>query len=448
MGSGETAPTMVKVHRHVLERMGPPPVPAVLLDTPFGFQENASELAKKVVDYFAESLRADIEVASAGAGSLEGGSHPLEADTDDPFASERLVAKVRQARYLFAGPGSPSYALRKWSGTVIPSLLKEALTHGGAVTFSSAAALTLGVRTVPVYEVYKVGEDPFWLEGLDVFGVTGLSAAVIPHFNNAEGGTHDTRFCYLGERRLSALEPLLPEGSFVLGVDEHTAIVLDLDARSGTVFGNGVVTVRAAGRSRSWTAGETVTFDELASAAEELRRGGSGGGVLSVAPVTSESVDAEPDQSLSGDAGSAGSAGTAPGSEYVGSPLLDTVREKEAAFSKAVEARDMNGAVQAILELEAEITAWSHDIPAGDAMDRARASLRSLIVQLGQAGERGLQDPRVVLAPFVEAMLEMRQAARADRRFADADAVRDRLAALGVEVRDTAEGSEWLIASS
>ena len=45
MGSGETSPTMVKVHRQLLERLGPPPVPAVLLDTPFGFQENAREIA-------------------------------------------------------------------------------------------------------------------------------------------------------------------------------------------------------------------------------------------------------------------------------------------------------------------------------------------------------------------------------------------------------------------
>ncbi len=444
MGSGETAPTMVKVHRHVLERMGPGPVPAVLLDTPFGFQENASELAKKVVDYFAESLRAEIEVASAGAGELEGGSHPLEAS--DPFASERLVAKVRGARYVFAGPGSPSYALRKWSGTVIPSLLKEALTHGGAVTFSSAAALTLGIRTVPVYEVYKVGEDPFWLDGLDILGVTGLSAAVIPHFNNAEGGTHDTRFCYLGERRLSFLETLLPDGAFVLGVDEHTAIVLDLDARHGEVFGNGVVTVRAAGRSRSWAAGESVGFEELAAAASKLRRGGAaapaGSSPAIVAPAAdsggAESLDRELDQSVGGDGG-----GT---SGYAGSPLLDAVRERESAFAMAIDARDMDRAVQAILELESEVTAWSNDIPAGDAMDRARASLRSLIVQLGQAGERGLQDPRDSLGPFVEALLEMRRAARADRRFADADAVRDRLLALGVEVRDTPDGSEWLLA--
>ena len=41
MGSGETTPTMVSVHADLLSRLGPKPVPAVLLDTPFGFQENA-----------------------------------------------------------------------------------------------------------------------------------------------------------------------------------------------------------------------------------------------------------------------------------------------------------------------------------------------------------------------------------------------------------------------
>jgi len=139
----------------------PPPVPAVLLDTPFGFQENAVELAQRVSTYFRDSLRATIEVASAvedaggaagttgasgspgvaGAkGSAGGGGTASGSGTagsggaldDDPFAQERLVSSVRNARYVFAGPGSPTYALRKWSGTVVPSLLKEKLRHGGA----------------------------------------------------------------------------------------------------------------------------------------------------------------------------------------------------------------------------------------------------------------------------------------------------------------------------
>jgi len=447
MGSGETAPTMVKVHRAVLERLGPPPVPAVLLDTPFGFQENATELAQRVVDYFAESLRTRIDVAGAGPrspGSVAPG--PLGTGRD-PFANERLVAKLRDARYIFAGPGSPSYALRKWRGTVVPALLTERLQSGGAVTFSSAAALTLGVATVPVYEIYKVGEEPRWLEGLDVLGVTGLSAAVIPHYNNAEGGTHDTRFCYLGERRLSMLESELPDGAFVLGVDEHTALVLDLDARSGEVFGNGVVTVRAAGRSRTWAAGEVIGFDEIVTTANELRAQSTAPAVAPDTHAARGPVDGKASQGPGGTPSGGEPSATAAGSSgvYERSPLLDAARAREEDFAKAIAARDMDGAVQAILELESEITAWSHDIPSGDAMDRARASLRSLIVELGQAGEEGLRDPREVLGPFVETMLELRQAARADRRFADADAVRDRLAELGVEVRDTAAGSEWFL---
>lgn len=39
MGSGETAPTMVKPHREIFEKVGERA--ALLLDTPYGFQENA-----------------------------------------------------------------------------------------------------------------------------------------------------------------------------------------------------------------------------------------------------------------------------------------------------------------------------------------------------------------------------------------------------------------------
>ena len=47
MGSGETSPTMSKVHRDLLDRVGPGP--AVMLDTPFGFQENADDISSKAL---------------------------------------------------------------------------------------------------------------------------------------------------------------------------------------------------------------------------------------------------------------------------------------------------------------------------------------------------------------------------------------------------------------
>ena len=426
MGSGETAPTMVKVHRRLLERLGPPPVPAVLLDTPFGFQENAREIAGRAVTYFRESLHAAIAVTGLAPGAVGGNGAGEQAE----FANERLVTAVRNSRYVFAGPGSPSYALRKWRETVVPGLLAEKLVHGGCVVFASAAALTLGIATVPVYEIYKCGEDPHWLEGLDVTSVAGIRAAVIPHYDNNEGGTHDTRFCYLGERRLSVMERNLPDGAFVLGVDEHTACIFDLDAGTAIVEGRGVVTVRAAGRSATMPNGEVFPTARILETADELACG-------SVNRTAGEQAE-----DLIRDDAPSTNAGGLPST----SPLVDLVREREADFAAAVASRDMALAAGTLLDLERDITEWSTDIPGGDELDRAHASLRSLILELGRLAEAGTRDPREAVGPLVEALLELRNAARRDRRFADADFVRDRLAESGIEVRDTPESSEWLLA--
>ena len=123
----------------------------------------------------------------------------------DALAVQQGLSALTDADYVFAGPGSPTYALRQWKNTQVSHILHEKLQRGGIVTFASAAALTLGTRTVPVYEIYKCGEEPYWLEGLNLLGEFGIPAVVIPHYNNAEGGHHDTRFCYLGETRLNML---------------------------------------------------------------------------------------------------------------------------------------------------------------------------------------------------------------------------------------------------
>jgi len=292
MGSGETAPTMSKVHRSLLGRLGPPPVPAVVLDTPFGFQGNADDLASRAVEYFRESVQAGIAVASFRS-SAETGS----------VGYETMLNRVREARYVFAGPGSPSYALSQWRGTQVPVVLADKLATGGCVTFASAAAATLGPFALPVYEVYKVGQAPHWLEGLDLMGAAGLQAVVIPHFDNAEGGTHDTRYCYMGEARLRLLEDMLADEVFVLGVDEHTACILDLDEQTATVAGRGRVTIRRRGRMAHLASGETVAIALLAGLADDgvgNSRGGAdgsggGGGRSQPGPVAAAGVALAPD---------------------------------------------------------------------------------------------------------------------------------------------------------
>ena len=41
--------------------------------------------------------------------------------------------------------------------------------------------------------------------------------------------------------------------------------------------------------------------------------------------------------------------------------------------------------------------------------------------------------------------MELRTVARSEKRFADSDLIRDRLAAVGVEIRDTPDGPQWVL---
>jgi hypothetical protein len=328
--------------------------------------------------------------------------------------------------------------LRQWSGTEIPRLLAEKLAQGGAVTMASAAALTLGRFTIPVYEVYKVGEAPRWLQGLDLLTPLGLPVAVVPHYDNAEGGNHDTRFCYMGERRLRALEAELPEEVFILGVDGHTALVLDLDAAWASVVGLGTVTVRKDGRSTVYPAGSEMAIGELAAAA-------SGSAVVSgSAGLAAGSAAAG---SAAAGSAAAGSPGSGPSGVMSGAsssrPLREEVANLERIFNASLDECDAPAAVRAVLALEETIQAWSRDTDQSDALAQARSALRAAIVCLGEMAVEGSRDPAERIAPFVDALLAERLRAREARDWAAADAIRDRLSAAGIELHDTPDGTSW-----
>jgi hypothetical protein len=250
LGSGEIAPSMTKVHRQLLKRLDP--VVAVSLDTAYGFQANVPQMTEKIVDYFSTSLR--IPITPLHFTVFEGTSEVERA----AFRQD-----VRAANYIFAGPGSPSYALHQWAPLGLAEDLRGTLQAGGVLCFASAAALTLGSLTVPVYEIYKVGTSMHWLQGLDVLAMAGIRGAVIPHYDNAEGGNYDTRFCYLGEERLIELERQLPDETGILGVDEHTAGIIDLDQKSLTVMGKGGVYWRLQGTTRTFESGSVTPLEEL-----------------------------------------------------------------------------------------------------------------------------------------------------------------------------------------
>lgn len=370
MGSGETAPTMVATHREAVAAAGAGEV--VVLDSPFGFQENAPDLTRRLVDFFRTSLSVEADVAS------------LRTRNESSVNQARFREKLAGARAVFAGPGSPSYALEVWRHHDVGPLLVDVVRRGGSVTLASAAALTAGVRTIPVYEIYKVGEDPFWLDGLDLLSVLGVRAVVVPHWNNAEGGDHDTSRCYIGQRRMSMLLRDLECG--VIGVDEHTAASIGPDALR--VSGKGTVTILGE-TELVVPSGTAVPLEEVAAMV---------GGVPEV-PV----------------------------------PQPDPVERP--VFDEAMQRGDVDGVVEAMLAVEQQI----NDDPS------LRQELRTMIVRLADAAAVGLVDPRTVVGGFVDLLLELRRDARASRRFEESDRIRQALAELGVEVRDTGDGSEWVL---
>lgn len=405
IGSGETSPTMVKVHRDLLATAGDGA--AAMLDTPFGFQANADDLTDKISEYFQDSVGVGISVASWRR-------------RDEPAAArERALALLGRASWAFAGPGSPSYALRQWAETPMPPALTEIVRRGGTLVMGSAAAVTVGVASLPVYEIYKVGDEARWLPGLDLLGaLTGIRAAVIPHYDNREGGRHDTRFCYMGEQRLLELEGMLGDDVGILGVDEHTAAIIDIETGVVEVRGAGGVTLRYRDRESIVPAGESTTLDSIAGA---LRgKGAAEMGAIVVASAAPVVRDAAAPTGLRADA--------------------ETRRE---AFRAALAEGDAERALEEALGLEQDIHAWSADTLQSDDIDTARAILRAMLVELATAARTGLRDEREVIGPFVEIALDARQRARAAKDFAASDAVRDGLIALGVEVRDTPDGATW-----
>ncbi len=416
MGSGELTSTMVEVHKSLLSGLVVAPQ-AVFLDTPAGFQLNVDQLSERAADYFRKRVGADMRTAS------------LKSNDVPPPEAEEAYRALRGAGYVLVGPGSPTYAVQQWRETPVPEILQERIRSGGCLVAASAAALTVGRFTLPVYEIYKVGADLYWEKGLDILGRFGLDLVVIPHWNNAEGGTHDTRFCYMGESRFRRLEDMLPEGLGVLGLDEHTACLIDLATDEARVAGIGRVTLRRAGREASFAKGDRFPLDVLRKFLSEE----------SGKPLTEGSRKAA--------AGPPGIDREAP-SEPKAAPepadsFWDRIHILEADFQEVLERHDSAAGSHALLELDRLIWEAQQARENPEDISQAREILREFIVYLGQPEKPEPEDAAPKVAPLVEALLARREDLRREGHWDQADAVRDVLQAAGVDITDTPQGPSW-----
>jgi hypothetical protein len=255
LGSGETAPACGPIY-DLLAARARTPLHVAILETPAGFQPNSARVAGKV----AEHLQVRLQNARPQIALLPARRRGTAHSPDDPAAS----AGLRGADMIFLGPGSPTYAADQLRGSLAWERAVARQRQGASIVTASAATIALGRLALPIYEIYKVGAPLHWQEGLDLFGPYGLDLAIVPHWNNAEGGADlDTSRCFMGLERYEQLLKMLPAGISVLGIDEHTGLVLDLAAGRCLVIGRGGVSIWRDGAERRHERKAEFAIDEL-----------------------------------------------------------------------------------------------------------------------------------------------------------------------------------------
>ena len=326
---------------------------------------------------------------------------------------------MRCADYLLVGPGSPTYALKQWQQSPVPDILVQRIAAGGCLVAASAAALTIGRLTLPVYEIYKVGDHVHWVNGLNLLGRAGMDLAVIPHWNNAEGGNHDTRYCFMGAERLQRLIDQLPQATQILGLDEHTALIIDLAKPHATVQGQGTVTLKNRSQELSFSGGDRIPL-------ALLRGEDSPAGLL----PANHREQKEPSK------------------DHCRDRVDDPWTAIHALAKQACQAVD-DGHDEAIarnlLELERLIWRSREQLEEQNAMGAAREVLRNVLAVLTAGLAARPKNRRSCLEPVVSAVLRLRDQFRSQKKWEEADAVRSCLEKAGIRVTDSEAGVRWAL---
>ncbi len=232
-GSGEQTPAGRAIFEDIFIRSAyTAPVSIGILETPTGFEVNAIHgWPERQQDFFEKHLsNYHPEVTRIRAWRKDG-----EHSSNDPAIADLVLRQD----FLYSGAGSPSYVIRHLRGSRTLTNMRKAHQTGTVLCLGSATAVASGAFSLPVYEIFKVGNDPYWIKGLNIFGAFGLRLAIVPHWNNSEGEDFDSSRCWMGVKRFDVLRSLLPPDATVLGVDETTAVIFDFQDKTLSVLGLG-----------------------------------------------------------------------------------------------------------------------------------------------------------------------------------------------------------------
>jgi hypothetical protein len=255
LGSGETSLAGGRIFE-MLARLIPDPLRIAILETPAGFELNASLVAGRVGEFLKTRLQNYKPVIDIIPARKQG----TELSPDNP----EILKPLLQANFIFMGPGSPSYVVRQLQGTLAWDIIRARHRLGATLVFASAATISVSEWVLPVYEIYKVGEDVHVKDGLNLFSDFGMHLSFIPHWNNAEGGVDlDTSRCFMGMERFEQWRKLTPAENIVVGLDEHSGIIMDCERNVCDVHGVSSVTVLKSDSAEIYPSGASFSLSKL-----------------------------------------------------------------------------------------------------------------------------------------------------------------------------------------
>ncbi|MDP3244047.1 MAG: hypothetical protein Q8M83_00035, partial [bacterium] len=239
-----------------LARLLPDPRRVAVMETPAGFELNSASVAGRVADF----LRTRLQNYSARVDVIPARKRGTDFSPDDP----EILQPLLHANLIFMGPGSPTYAVRQLQGTLAWDLIRARQRLGATLVFASAATISVSAWVLPVYEIYKVGQDVHNLPGLDLFSDFGVPLSFIPHWNNTDGGDDlDTSRCFMGMERFQQWCDMLPSDHTLIGLDEHTGLIIDFEKEECTVSGMSSVSLVRECDPEIFAAGKVFPLREL-----------------------------------------------------------------------------------------------------------------------------------------------------------------------------------------
>ena len=158
-------------------------------------------------------------------------------------ADAAMADRVRAANLIYFSGGKPDYLRSTLDGTAVWSAVREVFDRGGVIAGCSAGAMIMG-GYVPEFSARA---------GVPLINHWQASFALVP---DAIVAPHYNEF---PEVMVSVMFGRRPPGTYLIGIDGHTALV-GFD-HTWQVLGAGRVTVKHGRETKRYTAGQAVPLN-------------------------------------------------------------------------------------------------------------------------------------------------------------------------------------------